>query len=44
MDSTSHFESATNDVLKLYKQINGKDMDLSVLPEDVEYWYFFKFS
>lgn len=39
MDATSHFESATDDVLRLYKQINGKDMDLTNLPEDDE-WSF----
>lgn len=36
MDSTSHFESATVDVLELYKKITGKDLDLTVLPDDTE--------
>jgi len=36
MDPTSHFESATEDVLKLYKLITGKDIDLENLPEEPE--------
>jgi len=34
MDPQSHFESATEDVLYLYKKITGKDLDLTNLPED----------
>jgi len=34
MDPTSHFESATDNVLELYKKITGKDLDLKNLPED----------
>jgi Rab GDP dissociation inhibitor len=36
MDSQSHFESATEDVISLYKKITGKDLDLTNLPEDTE--------
>lgn len=36
MDPTSHFESATEDVISLYKKITGKDLDLTNLPEDTE--------
>jgi Rab GDP dissociation inhibitor len=36
MDSQSHFESATEDVINLYKKITGKDLDLTNLPEDTE--------
>lgn len=35
-DATSHFESETENVLNLYKQISGKDLDLTNLPEDVD--------
>lgn len=35
-DATSHFESETENVLSLYKQITGKDLDLINIPEDVE--------
>jgi Rab GDP dissociation inhibitor len=35
-DETSHFESETENVLDLYKQITGKELDLVNLPEDVE--------
>lgn len=34
LDPTSHFEGATENVLSLYKQITGKDLDLVNLPED----------
>lgn len=33
-DPTSHFENETEDVLQLYKQITGKDVDLENIPED----------
>lgn len=36
MDPASHFESATEDVLTLYKKITGKDIDLTNLPEDTD--------
>lgn len=36
LDPQSHFESATDDVLSLYKKITGKDLDLVNLPEDNE--------
>jgi len=32
-DATSHFETATDDVLKLYKRITGKDVDLDAKPK-----------
>lgn len=36
LDPTSTFESAAADVLRVYKQITGKDLDLENLPEDIE--------
>jgi Rab GDP dissociation inhibitor len=36
LDPASHFESATQDVMELYKKITGKDIDLTNLPEDVD--------
>lgn len=36
LDPASHFESATQDVLELYKKITGKDLDLTNLPEDTD--------
>jgi len=36
LDPMSHFESATEDVLRLYKLITGKDLDLVNRPEDAE--------
>lgn len=36
LDPTSTFESAANDVLRVYKLITGKDLDLENLPEDIE--------
>ena len=36
LDPQSHFESATDDVLSLYKKITGQDLDLVNLPEDNE--------
>lgn len=35
-DPTSHFENETEDVLRLYKTITGKDLDLVNLPEDTD--------
>jgi Rab GDP dissociation inhibitor len=34
LDPTSHFESATEDVLELYKRITREDLDLTNIPED----------
>lgn len=36
LDPTSHFESATDNVIELYKKITGTDIDLDNLPEDKE--------
>jgi Rab GDP dissociation inhibitor len=36
LDPTSTFESAALDVLRVYKMITGKDLDLTNLPEDIE--------
>ena len=36
LDPTSNFESAANDVLKIYKNITGKDLDLENIPDDEE--------
>ena len=35
-DATSHFENETENVLKLYTEITGKQLDLENLPEDVD--------
>jgi Rab GDP dissociation inhibitor len=35
-DATSHFENETDNVLRLYTQITGKELDLENLPEDVD--------
>ena len=35
-DATSHFESETENVLELYRQISGKELDLTDLPEDAD--------
>lgn len=29
-DATSHFETAANDVLSLYKRITGNDLDMNI--------------
>jgi len=36
-DATSHFESASDDVLRIWKNIMGNDLDLSIRadPEDL---------
>lgn len=34
LDATSHFESAAEDVLRIYKLITGKELDLENLPDD----------
>jgi Rab GDP dissociation inhibitor len=36
LDPTSTFETAAADVLRIYKSITGKDLDLENLPEDIE--------
>jgi len=33
LDPTSHFESAAENVIKLYKEITGKDIDLEIQPQ-----------
>lgn len=30
LDATSHFESAANDVMKVYKAMTGKELDLTI--------------
>ena len=35
-DATSHFESETENVLRMYTDITGKQLDLENLPEDVD--------
>ena len=35
-DATSHFENETDNVLRLYKQITGKELDLTNLPEETD--------
>lgn len=39
MDSTSHFESVTDNVIDLYRKIFNKDLDLVNLPEEQEECY-----
>jgi Rab GDP dissociation inhibitor len=37
-DATSHFESASDEVLELYQRITGEKLDLNIEPgEDEEY-------
>jgi len=37
-DATSHFESATDDILELYQRLTGEKLDLNIEPaEDEEY-------
>ena len=33
-DATSHFESATEDVLAMYQRITGETLDLNIEPSD----------
>ena len=33
-DSTSHFESASDDVLRIYEDIVGEKLDLTIQPPD----------
>merc|ERR1712087_861630 len=33
MDATTHFERTTNEVMAIYKQITGEDVDLNAQPE-----------
>ena len=35
-DATSHFENETENVLRLYTEITGKELDLENLPEDAD--------
>ena len=35
-DATSHFESETENVLGMYREIFGKELDLTNLPEDAD--------
>merc|ERR1711865_1072532 len=34
-DPLSHFESATDDVLRLWRQISGEDLNLNLTPEEM---------
>ena len=34
-DATSHFESATDEVIDLYRRVTGKELDLTI-PAEVE--------
>jgi len=39
-DATSHFESASDEVLELYERITGEKLDLNIEPTDEEeYWW-----
>ena len=35
-DATSHFESATDDILEIYERITGEKLDLNIEPTDEE--------
>jgi len=35
-DATSHFESASQDVLEMYERIVGEKLDLNVQPDEEE--------
>jgi len=35
-DATSHFESASDDVMEIYRRMTGEELDLTVLPETEE--------
>ncbi len=35
-DATSHFESASDDVMRIYRRIFGEELDLTVLPTPEE--------
>ena len=38
-DSTSHFETATDEILEVYTRITGEKLDLNIEPgEDEDYW------
>lgn len=39
MDAQSHFESVTETVLDMYKEITGNELDLVNLPEENEEVY-----
>jgi Rab GDP dissociation inhibitor len=38
-DATSHFESASEDILQIYEQIVGEKLDLNIEPTDEEEEY-----
>jgi Rab GDP dissociation inhibitor len=33
-DATSHFESASDEVLEIYERITGEKLDLTILPSE----------
>ena len=35
-DATTHFETTCQDVMRIYKNITGKDVDLTPAPDDEE--------
>ena len=35
-DATSHFESSSKDVLRIYEQITGEQLDLNIQPSEDE--------
>jgi len=35
MDATTHFEETTREVMKIYKEITGQDVDLNANPDDI---------
>ena len=36
MDATTHFEKATKEVMRIYKEITGKEVDLTKKPEEID--------
>ena len=35
-DATSHFESVANDVLRIYSQLTGEELDMTISADTVE--------
>ena len=41
-DATSHFESASEEILQIYEKIVGEKLDLNIEPDDDDdYWYLY---
>jgi len=35
MDASSHFEEATREVMEIYKDVTGQEVDLNSNPQDI---------